>query len=134
MSRFLLDTNHLSATIRRVSLLRDRIRQRHRGGDRFITCVPVLCELEVGIQGTGAVEANHRRLNTVLEIVKIWPLDADTPPRYAELYLKAQARGQLMTPVDLFLATLANLRGAIILTTDQDFTALPEVPTENWLA
>ena len=134
MSRFLLDTNHMSAAIRQASVLRDRIRQHHRRGDRFATCVPVLCELEVGIRQTLAIEANHRRLAVVLEIMKIWPLESDAPACFAELYQKARARGQPMTSIDLFLATLAILRGAIILTTDQDFAALPEVPTENWLS
>jgi predicted nucleic acid-binding protein len=79
------------------------------------------------------VEANHRRLNTVLEIVKTWPLDADLSSSYAELYLKAKSRGQLMESTGLFLATLAAVHGAVILTTDKDFSALPEVKTENWL-
>ena len=38
-----------------------------------------------------------------------------------------------MESTDLFLATLATLRGAVVLTTDKDFSALSEVSTENWL-
>ena len=60
MTRYLLDTNHLSRAIRRVSVLRDRIGQHRLRGDRFATCVPILCELEVGIQQTHSIKENHR--------------------------------------------------------------------------
>jgi predicted nucleic acid-binding protein len=48
---FLMDTNHLSAAIIPISPVRERIYQQHRQGARFRTCVPVLCEIEVGIHG-----------------------------------------------------------------------------------
>ncbi len=49
MKGYLLDTNHLSAAIRPVSPLRERIEQTRRTGIRVGTCVPALCELEVAI-------------------------------------------------------------------------------------
>ncbi len=49
MPDYLLDCNHLSASLRRVSPVRERIHQGRRAGHRFISCYPVLCELEVGI-------------------------------------------------------------------------------------
>lgn len=52
MMRYLLDANHLSAATRRVSRLRDRIQQVKGSGVVFGTCIPVLCEVEVGIQQT----------------------------------------------------------------------------------
>jgi hypothetical protein len=52
MADYLLDCNHLSAAIRKTSGLRDRIHQARRTGHRFISCYPVLCELEAGIQQT----------------------------------------------------------------------------------
>ena len=48
----LLDTNHLSAAIRRVSPVRDRIRRTIRDGVRVGTTMPVLCELEAAIHQT----------------------------------------------------------------------------------
>jgi predicted nucleic acid-binding protein len=49
MKRYLLDTNHLSEAVGRVSVVRDRIQQMHRQGIVFGTCGPVLCELLVGV-------------------------------------------------------------------------------------
>jgi predicted nucleic acid-binding protein len=50
MSGYLLDTNHLSDAIKPVSRVRERIDQAHRSGRRVGTCVPVLCELEMGLR------------------------------------------------------------------------------------
>jgi hypothetical protein len=75
----LLDTNHMSAAIRQVSPVRDRIDQAHRAGSRFATCVPVLCELEVGIQQTADPDAYRRRLRHLLGIVRVWPRTSRWP-------------------------------------------------------
>lgn len=52
MPDYLLDCNHLSAALRKVAPVRERIHQERRAGGRFISCYPVLCELEAGIQQT----------------------------------------------------------------------------------
>src|SRR5687767_1875142 len=62
MKGYLLDTNHLSAAVRRVSPIRDRIRETHRKGIPFGTCWPVLCELEFGIAQTADPEGYRRTL------------------------------------------------------------------------
>jgi predicted nucleic acid-binding protein len=56
MPDYLLDCNHWSAALRKVSTVRDRIHQERRAGHRFISCYPVLCELEAGIQQTAKPE------------------------------------------------------------------------------
>lgn len=60
MAKYLLDCNHLSEAIGKVSRLRDRIVQSRRIGNRFVTCQEALCELEAGIQNTGHLEGNRR--------------------------------------------------------------------------
>jgi hypothetical protein len=72
---YLLDTNHLSAAINPVSALRERLSQKHRQGARFRTCIPVMCELEVGIQDSVRVEAYRRQLKHLIQKVKIVPLE-----------------------------------------------------------
>jgi tRNA(fMet)-specific endonuclease VapC len=62
MPDYLLDCNHLSAALRKVSPVRERIHQGRRAGHRLISCYPVLCELEAGIQQTTKLEENRRRL------------------------------------------------------------------------
>jgi predicted nucleic acid-binding protein len=62
MTGYLLDTNHLGAAVRRVSTVRDQINQRKRQGQRFGTCVPVLCELEAGFRQLTRPEVHRQTL------------------------------------------------------------------------
>ena len=133
MANYLLDCNHFSAALRKVSPLRDRIHQERRTGRRFISCLPVLCELEAGIQQTAQPTANQRRLGQLLRHVRLWPLDGETARRYGEVFNELRQQGRALSQVDMMLAALARQHNLTILTTDRDFEALPNVRTENWL-
>ncbi len=132
MADYLLDCNHLSAALRKVSAVRDRIHDRRRAGHRFITCYPVICELEAGIQQTAKPEENRRRLAQLLRHVRLWPLDAETARLYGAVYIELRGRGRVLSQVDMMLAALARQHKLTVLTTDRDFEALPDLRVENW--
>ena len=132
MPDYLLDCNHLSAALRKVSLVRERIHRERRGGHRFISCYPVLCELEVGIQQTPKPEENRRRLAQLLRHVRLWPLDANTARLYGAVYIELRRLGRVLSQVDMVLAALARQHKLTVLTTDRDFEALTDLQTENW--
>lgn len=134
MKRYLLDTNHLGATLLRVSVVRDRLQQLHRQGAVFGTCGPVLCELLVGAVVRKDVEKVRRRLDRLLQVVRVWPIDLPCADRYAAAYHEMRQAGRALSQVDLMLAALARHLAATLLTTDQDFAPLTDIPTENWLA
>lgn len=133
MNRYVLDTNHIGEAIGHVSVVRDRIGQLHRQGVVFGTCVPVLCELLVGIVQRKDAEKTRRRLSGLLQVVRIWPVDVPIADHYAQVYHELQSRGRALSQVDMMLAALVRHMGATLLTTDQDFDALPDMRTENWL-
>jgi predicted nucleic acid-binding protein len=130
---YLLDTNHLGSAIRQVSVFRDRLHRARRTGARFGTCVPVLCELEIGIQQTADPGTHRRRLRQLLRHVRLWPVELPLARVYGTLYLDARTRGRSLSHVDLVLAAMAQEGDLIILTTDLDFAAFPTLRTENWL-
>jgi tRNA(fMet)-specific endonuclease VapC len=132
MSDYLLDCNHLSAGIRKVSRLRERIHRARRAGHRFISCHPVLCELEVGIQQTAKPDEVRRRLGLLLRHVRLWPLDAETARAYGSLYAELRRRGRALSQVDMMLAALARQHKLTVLTTDRDFEALADLTVEDW--
>jgi tRNA(fMet)-specific endonuclease VapC len=134
MTRYLLDTNHLGEAVGRVSIVRDRIQQLNREGHIFGTCGPVLCELLVGVVLRKDVEQTRRRLDRLLQIVRLWPIDLPIAEGYSEAYHELQKVGRALSQVDILLAALARHTHATLLTTDRDFEALPDIPTENWLA
>lgn len=82
--RYLLDTNHLSAALAPVSVIRERLYQRQLLGDRFGVCVPVLCELQAGIQGLQRREPVVRQLHRLLRFVKVWPLEPVIAEQYGQ--------------------------------------------------
>jgi tRNA(fMet)-specific endonuclease VapC len=132
MPDYLLDCNHLSAALRKVSPVRERIYQGRRAGHRFISCYPVLCELEVGIQQTPKPEENRRRLHQLLRQIRLWPLVAETTRLYGAVYLELRRQGRALSQVDMMLAALARQHKLTVLTTDQDFGALADLRLENW--
>ncbi len=131
--RYLVDTNHLSDAIDKVSVLRDRIRQMRRQGHRFGTCWPVLFELEMGMVQTKDPEACRRNLRILMKEVRLRPLDWDLMPVFGQIHLRLKREGRALSFVDKLLAALAQHENATVLTTDADFQALPEIRTENWL-
>ena len=133
MARYLFDTNHLSAAIDDDAGVRERISQLRRSGHRLGTCVPVLCELEVGLLRTRHREHNRRILTTILRQIRTWPLEPPTAQIYAEIYHDLRARGRVLSQVDMMLAALSRFMDATLLTDDRDFDALPDLRVENWL-
>jgi tRNA(fMet)-specific endonuclease VapC len=133
MMRYLLDTNHLGEAIGRVSLVRDHIQQLHRRGIVFGTCAPVLCELLVGVVLRKDAAKARQRLDRLLHVVRVWPIDVAIASRYAEVYHELRKAGRALSQVDILLAAMARHLNAILLTTDQDFQSLPALQTENWL-
>jgi predicted nucleic acid-binding protein len=134
MKRFLLDTNHLGEAMIRVSIVRDRIQPLHRQGDVFGTCGPVLCELMVGLSVRKDSDACLNRLNNLLSIIRLWPLDLAIASQYAGAYHELKKAGRALSQVDIILAAMARQLNGTLLTTDQDFQAFPDIQTENWLA
>jgi tRNA(fMet)-specific endonuclease VapC len=132
MATYLLDTNHLSPALNKISLLRDKLLHACKGGARFATCWPVLCELEAGIVCTKNPARNRKTLTVLLQKIAIWPQDHDLVRKYGEVSKMVSERGRILSPVDLTLAAFAMIHGATLLTTDLDFSALPEIRVENW--
>src|SRR5262249_38180749 len=133
MARFLFDTNHLSAALSDESGIRERIYQARRAGDRFGTSVPVLCELESGLYHTSRLESNRRILTSLLRQIRVWPLEPVIAPLYAVIFHDLRAKGRAPSQVDMQLAALSRSINATILTSDNDFIALPDLSVENWL-
>jgi predicted nucleic acid-binding protein len=130
---YLLDCNHLSAALRKVSAVRERIHQGRTAGQRFISCYPVLCELEVGIQQTSKPDDIRRRLTHLLRHVRLWPLDGETTRLYGAVYVELRRQGRVLSQVDMMLAALARQHKLAFLTTDRDFEALSDLAVANWV-
>ena len=133
MAGYLLDTNHLGAALTIGSGILRRFDQARRSGIRLGTCVPVLCELEAGIQQTRDLDRRRRVLKLLFRYFRIWPIDPPLAEAYGAIFIDLVRRGRSLSHVDIVLAALARQMDLTLLTTDRDFEALPDVKAENWL-
>lgn len=131
--RFLLDTNHLGAAVKTGSSVRQRIRWMKERGASVGTCVPALCELEVGVLQVRDPASYRKSLARLLGALRIWALDEETALLYGDVYHQLRQRGRVCSQVDIMLAALARQLGLVLLTSDRDFDALPGLSVENWL-
>jgi len=133
VANYLLDCNHLSDAIRKVSPVRGRMQELHLTGAKFGTCISVLCELAAGIQQTANPDENYRRLRDILKYVRIWPIDLTTAKHYGQLYCDLRQLGRVLSHVDIVVAVIARQTKATVLTTDRDFDAVSDIAAENWI-
>lgn len=132
MPGFLLDTNQLSSALEPGSPVRERILKAVRSGSRVGTCVPALCEFEIGLQQTREPNASRKALARLLAILRIWPLDSEAARLYGSIFLDLRSRGRVLSQVDMMLAALAARMNFTLVTSDRDFEALPQIRQENW--
>ncbi len=134
MTRYLLDTNHLSADLDRHAQLESRIDSGLLAGDRFGIVLPVLCEYRAGIAAGSRFQKNLARLQAAVKILRFWPLDQHTAVDFATLFRELRQAGRVLSQFDQLIAAAARQQGLILLTADRDFQAVPRLQVENWLS
>jgi tRNA(fMet)-specific endonuclease VapC len=133
-SGYLLDTNHIGHAVTPGSVVCRRIIELRSRGLKVGTCVPVLCEIEAGIQQVSQPDLYRLNLERLLRQVRIWPIDRSTAEHYGAIHHDLRRRGRILSQVDMMLAALARQMDLMLITSDQDFAALPDVPTQNWMS
>lgn len=132
MTAYLLDTNHASPLVTPGHALILRMQRQQALGDTFALCIPVLTEVLFGIGIAPRAEQN----------VKLWALweqalechvpDIVDAKQAAELQILLRKRGRQFATVDALIAITALRYDLTLLTTDNDFGAVPGLRCENW--
>lgn len=133
MSGRLLDANHFGLAVRADSPVLERIKSELQRGLRIGTCVPVLCEIEVGACNVTDPAEYRRGMQRLLRHVRVWPLTETTAGLYGEIANDLRRRGRALSQIDIMLAVLCRELDLTLVTTDKDFVALPWLKTENWV-
>src|SRR5436189_3936709 len=110
MRSYLVDTNHVGAMLDNAFGSRQRLLEQADLGFRFGTCVPVLCELEVGLLQTARYSQNRKLLRQLLKPIRIWPLEWEDAEYYGKVYAELRSNGRAMSQVDMFLSALCRRR------------------------
>jgi|ERR1019366_1449954 tRNA(fMet)-specific endonuclease VapC len=133
MTRFLLDTNSAGHYINRRHGVFELARLEVAKGNPIGIGIPVLAELVAGIEHSDSRERNMKSLKTALASLKLWPMDSPTAFEYGRLYAELARRGRPIGIVDMMIAAIAMTLGSCtVVSTDNDFRAVPGLSVEDW--
>lgn len=133
MSTYLLDTNHLSPMVTLSHSLRRRVLAQIELGDQFVTCVPVVTETVFGFRLLPRAIQNMQEWGRLKFIFLCRVPDLQDAEQAAELQVTLRKQGWQLETVDALIAAVTIRHDLILLTTDRDFRAVPQLRTENWL-
>ena len=128
-----LDTNILSDLVRHPQgVVAQKIAV--VGENEICTSIIVAAELRFG-----AAKRNSARLSnqveTILAAMLVVPIDVPADREYAELRQLLESSGNSIGPNDLLIAAQARVNEQILVTNNvREFTRIPGLQVENWLA
>jgi len=131
MSRFLLDTNVISAAIRMPGGPVDEA-LRSLSGEEIGTSLIVKGEILFGLKKNANVRG-RQRLDVFLGAMTVWPLEDPVDDLYGDLRAWAEQQGKPMGANDLWIAAHALALEATVVTDDKAFFRVPGLKVENWL-
>ncbi len=99
-------------------------------------CISIIVAAELRF---GAAKRNSARLSnqveTILTAMLVVPFDVPTDREYAKLRQLLESSGSSIGPNDLLIAAQARANGQILVTNNvREFTRVPSLQVENWLA
>jgi tRNA(fMet)-specific endonuclease VapC len=132
LTRYLLDTNHLSPLVTVGHSVRQVVLERITAGDSFAIPTPVLSEFLFGIGQLPRARENQAAWQVLADTFGYYHVDRLDAEAAAELRLRLRLTGRPLALVDALVAVVALRQGLTLLTTDTDFDAVPGLDRENW--
>jgi predicted nucleic acid-binding protein len=128
---YLLDTNVIADRISGLNIVTQKLNTAIKAEHRVCLCVPVHYEVLRGLMWKNAAQKRQFYEQQFVPALEWIPLvDADWE-QAARFWAETRRKGKQLSDADLLLAALATRLGAIIVSADEDFDALP-VKRENW--
>lgn len=135
MAEYLLDTDHFSyvqegdlKVVERLTALPPT--------DRVFTSVVNVAELLRGVyllpksrRQRELIELYHQVIGQMEEIL---PITLTVAEKFAEIEVKLRKKGKPIPVNDVWMAALALVRGAVLVTNDEHFTYVDDLNIENW--
>ena len=133
MRGYTLDTNIVTAYLKRHPLVRQRIRQAESAGHPVMLNAVSYYETKRGLLFADA-QTQMRLFEQLWHAQGIVMLDQAALDRAAQMYAELRAAGQLLEDADLLMAAIALAHDLILVTHNTDhFARLTALPLEDWL-
>ncbi|MCK6628200.1 MAG: type II toxin-antitoxin system VapC family toxin [Anaerolineae bacterium] len=132
MTDYLLDTNHASPLVTLGHPLRQRVLSL-QANHSFAIAVPVLAEVLYGLHLLPRAEQNLVEWARLRLNFNCYASDEFDAEQAVELQIKLRRRGWQLATIDALVAAVALRYDLTLLTTDKDFSAIPQLQQENWL-
>lgn len=133
MTNYLLDANHASPLVTSHHPLRRKVEVAQASGDRKSIAAPVVTEVVFGILMLPRARNNQLEWERILPGFRVYAADADTAWDAALLQVSLRRKGRQLATIDALTAAIALREGLTLLTTDGDFSAVPDLRFENWM-
>lgn len=133
MAQFLLDTNIISHLLRhprgaagaRIALI---------GDTGVCTSIIVAAELRYGAAKKGSTRL-AAEIDALLSRISVRPVEAPTDALYGKLRAYLESAGRVIGGNDLLIAAHAiALNCTLVTDNDREFSRVPDLAVENWLA
>ena len=132
MTRYLLDTNHLSPLITIGHSLRSRVEQQVDKGNTFTVPTIVVSEFLFGTSNLPRAKQNQHEWQKLRSRLGYTELALELAEEAAILRLSLRKTGWQLKLIDALIAVTA-LRGDFtLLTMDKDFQSVPGLVQGNW--
>ena len=132
MASYLLDTNTVSAVMADHPKVKARLA---RQPGPIVTCAIVRGEIRYGLERLpiGQRRANlEAKANTVFGTLLIEPITAVAADVYGTIRCQLEMQGLNLSDNDLWIAAVALVFGAILVSNDQSFGHVPGLHVEDW--
>lgn len=135
MAEYLLDTDHLAYVQEGHPKVVERLVQLSLD-DRVFTSVVGVAEL---LRGVYLLPQNRRR-RQLLELYhqvigrmeEVLPMNRLVAEKFAEVEVRLRRKGKPIPVNDVWVAALALVRGAVLVTNDGHFAHVEHLKVENW--
>jgi len=131
---YLLDSNHANRLVDPQHPVRLRIRAAILQGDVFYLILPVITETVFGFSILPRAVRNRLEWQVVRPSLVLLDLDEVHATDAADLQVRLRRGGRQLTIVDALISAAALRHDLVVLTTDNDFSHVPQLHIENWLA
>ena len=126
---YMLDTNAISAIMNENIAFMQRLRA--KSFENVCMSSIAWAEIKYGICKKGSVKL-QKSADSLAKKIRIVPFNQQTADIYAQLRSDIERQGKSLSPLDMLIAASAVANNCVLVTNDQAFLQIEQLPVEDW--